>query len=83
MHVWLRKISRLVLLVMLTTVFSPSFGWEAAEAMAPHEHTSAAEHEHHDDAMAAQSVTEDCAETQLIVVPGISLATCRRILSMV
>jgi hypothetical protein len=64
MQVWLRKISRLVLLVMLTTVFSPSFGWEAAEAMAPHEHAMSVEHEHHNDAVAAQTLAEDCADAQ-------------------
>jgi hypothetical protein len=70
MQVWLRKISRLVLLVMLTTVFSPSFGWEAAEAMSPHEHAMPAEHEHHDDAMAALNTADDCVDTQHHCCPG-------------
>ena len=70
MQVWLRKISRLVLLVMLTTVFSPSFGWEAAEGMAAHEHAMPTEHEHHDDAVAAQMLAEDCADAQHHCCPG-------------
>jgi hypothetical protein len=70
MQIWLRKISRVVLLVMLATVFSPSFGWEAAEAMSSHEHAVATEHEHHDDAMAAVSPAEDCADTQHHCCPG-------------
>lgn len=70
MHSWLRKISRLVLLVMLTTVFSPSFGWEAAEAMSPHEHVMLVEHEHHADMIGTQAVAEDCAENQHHCCPG-------------
>ena len=70
MQVWLRNISRLVLLVMLTTVFSPSFGWEAAEAMASHEHAMPAEHDHHDDAMAALNTADDCVDTQHHCCPG-------------
>ena len=78
MQVWLRKISRLVLLVMLTTVFSPSFGWEAAEAMATHEHAMPAEHEHHDEAMAglnsangfANDPADDCADALHHCCPG-------------
>lgn len=70
MHAWLRKISRLVLLVMLTTVFSPSFGWEMAEGMAPHGHVMSVEHEHHDDAVAVQMVAEECAEIQHHCCPG-------------
>lgn len=31
-------IARLLLLVMLSTVFSPSFGWEMVDAASPHEH---------------------------------------------
>lgn len=83
MQVWLRKISRLVLLVMLTTVFSPSFGWEAAEGMAVHEHAMPTEHEHHDDAVAAQTLAEDCADAHIIAAPATSLVTCRRVLSKV
>lgn len=33
-----RLITRLLLLVMLSTVFSPSFGWEIVDGVAPHEH---------------------------------------------
>lgn len=33
-----RFVSRCLLLVMLATVFSPSFGWEAVQSMAGHEH---------------------------------------------
>ena len=47
MQALLRKISRIVLLVLLATVFSPSFGWEAAESMAAHDHASSAAHQAH------------------------------------
>ncbi|MDP3638397.1 MAG: hypothetical protein U0989_00305 [Azonexus sp.] len=80
MQALLRKISRIVLLVMLTTVFSPSFGWEAAEGMAPHEHASPAAHEAHgDDHHAAPAVdcdgcpqheSDGCATTQHHCCPG-------------
>lgn len=78
MQVWLRKISHVLLLVMLTTVFSPSFGWEAAEAMAVHEHGMPAEHEHHDDAMAAldsangfaNDSADDCVDALHHCCPG-------------
>lgn len=33
-----RFVSRCLLLVMLATVFSPSFGWEAVQSMAGHAH---------------------------------------------
>lgn len=80
MQALLRKISRLVLLVMLTTVFSPSFGWEAAESMAAHEHAAPAAHEAHgDDHHAApaadcygcpQHESDGCATTQHHCCPG-------------
>lgn len=70
MQRWLRNISRLVLLVMLTTVFSPSFGWEAAEAMAAHEHAMPAEHEHHDAAPVVLNSTDDCVDAQHHCCPG-------------
>lgn len=45
-------IARLLLLVMLSTVFSPSFGWEMVDAAAPHEHGALSvgveEHSGHD-----------------------------------
>jgi len=43
-----RLITRLLLLVMLSTVFSPSFGWEIVDGVAPHEHgvSSAGGEEH-------------------------------------
>jgi len=45
-------IARLLLLVMLSTVFSPSFGWEMVDAVSPHEHGTAVvveDHSGHDD----------------------------------
>ncbi|MBP5987373.1 MAG: hypothetical protein KA538_09330 [Azonexus sp.] len=33
-----RLVSRLLIMIMLLTVFSPSFGWESAGGMAAHEH---------------------------------------------
>ena len=80
MQALLRKISRIVLLVLLATVFSPSFGWEAADGMAAHEHASPAMHETHDDdhhaALAAdcdgcpQHEADGCATTQHHCCPG-------------
>ena len=71
----LRAISRCVLLVMLTTVFSPSFAWAAAEAVSAHEHSAPVGHEHHGDAVSADitdaSMGEDCdADTQHHCCPG-------------
>ena len=43
-----RSVTRLLLLVMLTTVFSPTFGWEAAQVMAAHDE-SPAMYGNHDD----------------------------------
>ncbi len=80
MQALLRKISRIVLLVLLATVFSPSFGWEAAESMAAHEHASPAAHQAHgDDHHAApaadcdgcpQHEADGCATTQHHCCPG-------------
>lgn len=36
MRALFRSVTRLLLLVMLATVLSPSFGWEAVQGMAPH-----------------------------------------------
>jgi len=84
MHRLLQKISRLMLLVILTTVFSPSFGWEAAEGLATHEHATMAGHEvdamdHHGAAPAdcdgcLGHEPAGCAETQHHCCPGHQLA---------
>jgi uncharacterized protein involved in copper resistance len=42
MHTLFRLISRYLLLVMLATVISPSFGWETAQGMTEHEHAAMA-----------------------------------------
>lgn len=48
MSILFRQISRCLLLIMLATVFSPSFGWEAVQAVAEHEHSAmAADVDHH------------------------------------
>jgi len=80
MQALLRKISRIVLLVMLATVFSPSFGWEAATGGAQHEHASAAAHEEHGEEHHAapaldcdgcpQHEPDGCATTQHHCCPG-------------
>lgn len=62
-----RFVSRCLLLVMLATVFSPSFGWDAVQSMAGHAHdemsATDAEHAgHHPDAeqpVAVQLAGED------------------------
>ena len=41
-----RLVSRLLIMVMLLTVFSPSFGWESAGGMAAHEHPAALADDH-------------------------------------
>ena len=69
MQALLRKISRIVLLVLLATVFSPSFGWEAAESMAAHEHASPAAHQAHGDDHHAPAA-DGCASTQHHCCPG-------------
>ena len=50
MRTLFRSLSRLLLLVMLATVLSPSFAWEAAQGMAAHEQPAAGHgsHERHD-----------------------------------
>ena len=80
MHRLLQKISRLMLLVILTTVFSPSFGWEAANSMVTHEQAGLAGHEidamnHHAAAAADRDgcpghESAGCAETQHHCCPG-------------
>lgn len=47
MPVLFRSVSRAMLFVMLLTVFSPSFGWEAVSAMSAH-HGPAVMHGDHD-----------------------------------
>ena len=68
MHALFRLISRGLWLVLLTTVISPSFGWEAVPAMAEHEHAAMLEmddHAGHDMSAAAdQAVADCCAEPQ-------------------
>ena len=44
----LRSIARIVLLVLLATVFSPTFGWETAAGMDAHDHSVSAPEAHHD-----------------------------------
>ncbi|KAB2918553.1 MAG: hypothetical protein F9K30_17755 [Dechloromonas sp.] len=50
MRTLFRSVSRLLLLVMLATVFSPSFGWEVAQGMAAHDQPALGNgsHEGHD-----------------------------------
>ncbi len=43
MRAFARFVSRCLLFIMLATVFSPSFGWEAVDGMAAHEHATAHE----------------------------------------
>lgn len=45
-------LARCLLAVMLLTVFSPGFGWELVEGVAPHAHPVAAEMHEHDGHMA-------------------------------
>ena len=80
MHSLLRLISRYLLLIMLATVFSPSFGWEAAQAMAEHDHAvmvddATVHHAVHDDAPCAgdgcsEQAGTPCAESQHHCCPG-------------
>lgn len=44
----LRSIARIVLLVLLATVFSPTFGWESAAGASAHDHAAPAHAAHHD-----------------------------------
>ena len=66
MHALFRLISRWLLLVMLATVISPSFGWEAVPAMAEHEHAAMLEMDEHAghemSAAADQTDTNCCAD---------------------
>ena len=57
-----RLVSRLLILVMLLTVFSPSFGWEATGGMAAHEHPVAVAdaHDHDHDHTAAGDACAGC-----------------------
>jgi hypothetical protein len=68
MHALFRLISRWLLLVMLATVISPSFGWEMVPAMAGQEHAAMLEideHAGHDMSAAADQAAADCcAEPQ-------------------
>lgn len=51
-------IARCLLFVMLATVFSPGFGWEAAQGAEVHEHLMAAdEHAGHHDMLAMDELT--------------------------
>lgn len=72
MHALFRLISRWLLLVMLATVVSPSFGWEAVPAMAEHEHAAMLamdEHAGHDmvvaEAASADQADADCCADPL------------------
>lgn len=73
-----RHICRCLLLVMLATVFSPSFGWEAAQAVAEHEHSAmAADADHHaaHDALCGgngcgEQDAAPCADSQHHCCPG-------------
>jgi hypothetical protein len=84
----LRSVTRLLLLVMLTTVFSPTFGWEAAQGMATHDqgpamhasHDAHAGHEGHaeqgHDTCASDCTghaQEPCADTRHHCCPGFIL----------
>ena len=44
----LRSIARVVLLVLLATVFSPTFGWETTAGMSVHDHSAPAHEAHYD-----------------------------------
>lgn len=78
MSVLFRQISRCLLLIMLATVFSPSFGWEAAQAVAEHEHSAIAvdadDHAAHDVLCVGGGCGEQdatpCADSQHHCCPG-------------
>lgn len=80
MHALLRTLSRCLLLVMLATVFSPSFGWEAVQGMETHDdmggmHEMHALHEapvaHDDcDGCPGHEAPADCADTLHHCCPG-------------
>lgn len=82
------SVTRLLLLVMLATVFSPSYGWQAAQGMATHDdgpamHASHDEHAGHDgdadqghDSCAsdcAEHAQQSCADTRHHCCPGFIL----------
>ena len=56
MRAFRHLIARLVLAVMLATVFSPSFGWEMLEGMTPHDASATLGDMHH----APQQAEESC-----------------------
>lgn len=82
------SVTRLLLLLMLATVLSPSFGWQAAQGMATHDqgpamHASHDAHAGHDGHAAqghdscasdcAGHAQEPCAETRHHCCPGFIL----------
>lgn len=76
MHPLFRSVTRLLLLVMLATVFAPSFGWQVAQGMAAHDvspaaHDAAHAHDHDHGASAPQAAEHDaCAEGGHHSCPG-------------
>jgi hypothetical protein len=83
-----RSVTRLLLLVMLATVFSPSFGWQAAQGVATHDegpamhasHDAHAGHEGHAEpghdtcaSDCAEHAQEPCADTRHHCCPGFIL----------
>ena len=69
-----RLVSRLLIMIMLLTVFSPSFGWESAGGMAAHEHPEvlADDQAHHHDAAASdiEAAQSACDDAQDHCCPG-------------
>lgn len=73
-----RLISRWLLLVMLATVFAPSFAWEATQGMASHNDTVVAHGGHGDEHPASDDVACDgcvdhdkhCDDIQHLCCPG-------------
>ena len=76
MHPLFRSVTRLLLLVMLATVFAPSFGWQVVQGMAAHDvpmaaHDAAHDHDHDHGANAPQAVGHDaCADGGHHSCPG-------------
>jgi len=78
MHALLRTLSRWLLLVMLTTVLSPSFGWEAVQGMETHDDMGGMHAMHeaapavHDDCdgCPGHEAPADCADTLHHCCPG-------------
>ena len=56
----LRSIARVVLLVLLATVFSPTFGWESTAGMSSHDHSALPDEAHHDAASHDVADSEGC-----------------------